>query len=77
MVNSEAYTESSIVPYASYSGTQHYYYSGSSTESLYINATWSYGDGYYRYNQTLNEIGATYTEWAIRIMHHTKIHIHL
>lgn len=42
-------------------GTQHYYYRGSTTESLYITASWSYGDGYYRYSPYLQNIGYRYT----------------
>ncbi len=55
--NSETYADYTDVIFSSqvaHTGTQHYYYSGSATKSLYINATWSYGDGYYRYNHYSN-----------------------
>lgn len=55
-------TEFTILPQASYTGTQHYYYRGSTTESFYITASWSYGDGYYRYSTSLLDIGYTATE---------------
>lgn len=43
------------------SGTQKYYYRGSSTEYFYITATWNYGAGYYHYTG-LQSIGAAHTE---------------
>lgn len=44
---------------ATYTGTQHFYYSGSSSKSLCISAMWSYGDGYYRYSPYLQNWGYT------------------
>ncbi|MDE7098391.1 MAG: hypothetical protein K2O60_04530 [Ruminococcus sp.] len=42
------------------SGVQHYYYRGSTTESLAVDATWWYGDGDYRYSSYAT-MGYTYT----------------
>ncbi len=43
-----------------YSGTQKYYYRGSSTEFLTLTATWYYGDGDYRYS-SVQSMGYGYT----------------
>lgn len=42
--------------------TQYYYYRGSTTESLYLTATWSYGDGSNRYSTYVSAMGYTYTK---------------
>ncbi|MCM1313835.1 MAG: hypothetical protein NC205_02545 [Prevotella sp.] len=52
----------SVDTQATYTGTQHFYYRGSDAQSLYITATWSYGDGYYRYSPYLQGSGYTKTE---------------
>lgn len=44
---------------ATYTGIQHFYYSGSASKSLCIEAMWSYGDGYYRYSPYLQNWGYT------------------
>lgn len=51
-----------IEPQATYTGTQHFYYRGSTAQSLYIIAMWSYGDGYYRYSPYLQDYSWTCTE---------------
>ncbi len=42
--------------------TQYYYYRGSTTESLYLTATWSYGAGSNRYSPYVKSMGYTYTD---------------
>lgn len=44
---------------ATYIGKQYFYYSGSDTKSLWIEAMWSYGDGYYRYSPYLRDYSYT------------------
>lgn len=52
------------------SGTQKHYYSGSYSKYFYINATWSYGDGYYRYTNIQNagsySDGQSFPCWVCR-----------
>lgn len=57
-----SYSTPDIINQTNNTGTQHYYYRGSDKQSLYITASWTYGDGYNRYSKYLDDIGATYTD---------------
>ncbi len=59
-----------IVDLPNYVGTQKHYYGGSYSKYFYINATWSYGDGDYRYT---NISGAgTYSDGTSFPYYHAK-----
>lgn len=62
MEASMSYNEPDIIYQTTTTGTQHYYYRGSDKQSLYITASWTYGDGYNRYSRYLDEIYYTYTD---------------